>query len=201
MANAVYWGSRLYPGAASETDGIGPGISAILRAEDNRPLNRDPVGAKARIFASTSFLTLGVVVNALIGILIARTLARHLGVAGYGQYALAFVFLSFTGVLVNFGFDTILIRELAKDEKHANALLTAGIVLKLLFAAGAVGVGTLYVLSRGFPPAYTGPWPPCSSPISSPRSIPSRSPTRPACAGATWPSPRSAPSSWPWGSS
>ena len=119
-------------------------------------MNREPVGAKARIFASTSFLTLGVVVNALIGILIARTLARHLGVAGYGQYALAFVFLSFTGVLVNFGFDTILIRELAKDEKHANALLTAGIVLKLLFAAGAVGVGTLYVLSRGFPPAYTG---------------------------------------------
>ncbi len=56
-------------------------------------MNREPVGAKARIFASTSFLTLGVVVNALIGILIARTLARHLGVAGYGQYALAHRFI------------------------------------------------------------------------------------------------------------
>ncbi|MFQ5692446.1 MAG: flippase [Nitrospinota bacterium] len=110
---------------------------------------------KARIFSSTSLLTVGVVVNALIGIVIARALARYLGVAGYGQYALAFVYLNFTAVIANFGFDAILIREVSRSRENANVFLTAGIVLKLAFGAGAVLLGGLYVAFRGFAPGYT----------------------------------------------
>ncbi|MEE9276382.1 MAG: oligosaccharide flippase family protein, partial [bacterium] len=111
---------------------------------------------KPRIFSNTTLLALGVAVNALIGLYITRTLARYLGVAAYGQYALAFVYLNFSAVIANFGFDSILIREIARDKEGANVSVTAGIALKLAFATAAFLLGSLYVLSRGYSSAYAG---------------------------------------------
>jgi len=109
---------------------------------------------KPRIFSNTIWLAAGAAVNALIGLYITRALARYLGVGGYGQYALALVYLNFTAVIANFGFDAILIRDTARDQKNADALVTAGIVLKLAFAGVAVVVGGFYLLSREYPPGY-----------------------------------------------
>ena len=115
-----------------------------------------PSDTKSRIFSNTTLLALGVAVNALIGLYITRSLARYLGVAAYGQYALAFVYLNFSAVIMNFGFDSILIREVARDKEGANVSVTAGIALKLVFATAAFLLGSLYILSRGYSPAYAG---------------------------------------------
>ncbi|MBI1724656.1 MAG: flippase [Candidatus Tectomicrobia bacterium] len=109
---------------------------------------------KARIFSNTAWLTAGTIVNTLIGLYITRALARYLGVADYGLYTLAFVYLNFTAVIANFGFDPILLREAARDKEGTSALLTAGIVLKLLFAVPALAAGAAYLLARDFPPGY-----------------------------------------------
>ncbi|MEK6710733.1 MAG: flippase [Nitrospinota bacterium] len=109
---------------------------------------------KARIFSNTGWLAAGAAVNALIGLYITRALARYLGVADYGLYALAFVYLNFTAVIANFGFDAILIREVSRDKDQAEPLVTAAIALKLGFALLAVAGGSLYVAWRGFHPAY-----------------------------------------------
>ena len=109
---------------------------------------------KARIFSNTAWLTAGTAVNALIGLYITRALARYLGVADYGLYALAFVYLSFTAVIANFGFDAILLREAARDKENTSSIVTAGIVLKLVFAVPAVAAGAAYLLARDFPAGY-----------------------------------------------
>ncbi len=110
---------------------------------------------KPRIFTNALLLGIGVAVNALIGLYVTRALARYLGVAVYGQYALAFVYLNITAVIANFGFDAILIREISRKNEDANRLVTAGIALKLCFATAAALLGGAYILTRGFPPAYT----------------------------------------------
>jgi len=80
---------------------------------------------KARIFSNTALLTAGTLVNALIGLYITRALARYLGVADYGLYTLAFVYLNFTAVIANFGFDAILLREAARDKENTSSIVTA----------------------------------------------------------------------------
>ncbi|MDA0999772.1 MAG: flippase [bacterium] len=110
---------------------------------------------KPRIFSNSALLVLGVAVNALIGLYITRALARYLGVAFYGQFALAFVYLNFTAVIANFGFDTILLREVARNKDQSNPIVTAGIVLKLVFATAALLAGAAYLFSRDYDPAYT----------------------------------------------
>ncbi|MBI3127336.1 MAG: flippase [Candidatus Tectomicrobia bacterium] len=110
---------------------------------------------KARIFSNTAWLAAGTLVNALIGLYITRALARYLGVADYGLYALAFVYLNFTAVIANFGFDSILLREAARDKEGTDSIVSSGIVLKSAFAVPAVAAGALYLAGRDFPPAYT----------------------------------------------
>ena len=81
---------------------------------------------KPRIFTNALLLGIGVAVNALIGLYVTRALARYLGVAVYGRYALAFVYLNITAVIANFGFDAILIREISRKNEDANRLVTPG---------------------------------------------------------------------------
>lgn len=110
---------------------------------------------KPKIFSNSALLALGVIINGLIGLYITRALARYLDVALYGQFALAFVYLNFTAVIANFGFDTILLREVARHKDKSNPIVTAGIALKLVFATAALLAGGVYIFSRGFDPAYT----------------------------------------------
>lgn len=109
---------------------------------------------KARIFSNTAWLTAGTIVNTLIGLYITRALARYLGVADYGLYTLAFVYLNFTAVIANFGFDSILLREAARDKERTDSIVASGIVLKSAFAVPAVAAGALYLAGRDFPPSY-----------------------------------------------
>lgn len=81
-----------------------------------------------KIAYNTLIQIIGKVITTLLSIILIAYLTRYLGVFGYGQYTTVVVYLSFFGVLADFGFFSILVREIsAKPEKEteiANNLLT-----------------------------------------------------------------------------
>lgn len=83
----------------------------------------------------------------------AGLLARYLGKTGYGEYSLVFVYLYLSTVIAYFGFDAILLRELSKenDEKYQNRLLTAAVILKLIFSLFAISLTLLYLSFINYP--------------------------------------------------
>jgi O-antigen/teichoic acid export membrane protein len=84
----------------------------------------------------------GNVLTLLIGTLATQALttvallitARYLGVAGYGQYAATYALLAQTGVLLNFGLDTWLLRQGATSETAMTRGLGNAVVIKLLLS-------------------------------------------------------------------
>lgn len=70
----------------------------------------------------------GKILNLGITFVLVALLTRNLGVAGYGQFTLAFSIVTFFAVFADFGFFTILVRELSAEkhdqEKIANNILT-----------------------------------------------------------------------------
>lgn len=97
-----------------------------------------------RIVSNTAVQVGGSAVNTLLGLVVAGSLSRHLGVAGYGEYALVFVYLSFAGIVSSLGVDVILVREMsagaADDDERMSRLLSSAIVMKLGLALAAVAL-------------------------------------------------------------
>ncbi|MBM3135063.1 MAG: hypothetical protein FJZ89_07250, partial [Chloroflexi bacterium] len=91
--------------------------------------------------------------NRLIDMLFAMLVLRLLGPAGQGKYALAIAFIGYFDILTNFGLNTLLTREVAKDRSQANRYLANTTILRLLLWLGslpliAAGVG-LYMAFGG----------------------------------------------------
>jgi O-antigen/teichoic acid export membrane protein len=90
----------------------------------------------------------GKVVTTILSIVLIAYLTRYLGVFGYGQYSTAFIYLSFFGVIADFGFFSILVREISakpeNEEKIASNLLT----LRSLFALSVylISIGIAYFI-------------------------------------------------------
>lgn len=88
-----------------------------------------PAGKVAR---NTIILMLGQFVAqasmAIIGIFVARTFGQH----GYGQYTLAFSYVSLFGLIFSLGGDSIVIRNVARDPDRAWAMLTAAFRLRVI---------------------------------------------------------------------
>lgn len=90
---------------------------------------------KTRIFSNTAVQMLGLFVNVFTGLAITAMLARYLGTRGFGELNLALLYFSFAGVVVNFGYKAIIVRELSrkegKEERNINAIITSGFLLQL----------------------------------------------------------------------
>jgi O-antigen/teichoic acid export membrane protein len=96
----------------------------------------------ARIVSNTAVQVAGSSVNTLLGLVIAGTLSRHLGVAGYGEYALVLVYLAFAGIVSSLGVDVLLVREMSAvpedDAERVGRLVSSAIVMRLGLAVAAV---------------------------------------------------------------
>ncbi len=96
-------------------------------------------------------------VNTLVGLVITASLTRHLGVVGYGQYALVFVYLYFASVLATLGIDVILLRELAleerEDETATSRLVSSAVLLKLGLALAAIALMAAFLFGLKSYPA------------------------------------------------
>jgi O-antigen/teichoic acid export membrane protein len=86
-------------------------------------------------------------------------LARRLGEAGFGHYAWLAALVAIGNAATTFGTDTLIIRELARDEKTTPVLLGAALWLQLLLAAlwlmvagWLAGLGLLFIFSLALIP-------------------------------------------------
>ena len=76
---------------------------------------------------------------------------RKVGAVGMGQLQLAAALWGIVDIVVSFGMDTFLTKEIARAPEKVNELLSASVVLRmLLFIPGVVGLG-LYTKQAGYP--------------------------------------------------
>lgn len=94
-----------------------------------------------KIAFNTIVQVVGKIITAILSIILVAYLTRYLGIFGFGEYTTVYVYLSFWGVLADFGFFNILVREISKnpqnEEKIANNLLT----FRAFFAIGIYLLG------------------------------------------------------------
>lgn len=98
-------------------------------------------GITQKIAASSLWMVAGKAVATLLAFVVTATLTRALGVYAYGELTTAFAFLVFFGVIADFGFFQILVREIARrpDDRETitNHILTMRILFGLIVYAGA----------------------------------------------------------------
>lgn len=77
---------------------------------------------------------LGQVLTKAVSVIVVLYLARYLGKAGFGKFNLAFAYLLFFAIIIDFGIDQVVVRELAGDRERKNELIGNAIVVKMALA-------------------------------------------------------------------
>lgn len=95
-----------------------------------RSLFLDNLTAKQTIFKNTFWLMLAEGISRVLGFFLTILIARYLGAKGYGVFSFAFAFVALFGVLTDFGFNTLTIREVARDKKLARKYIDNALVIK-----------------------------------------------------------------------
>lgn len=85
-------------------------------------------------------------VNRVIDMAFAMLMLRLLGPIDASEYYYAVLLISWLDILTNFGLNTLITREVAKNRADANRYLNNGVVVRLLLWVGAVGVLALFLL-------------------------------------------------------
>lgn len=96
------------------------------------------------MFKNTFWLGISQFIQVALAAIIGIMLARYLGATEYGQYTFAISFTALFGVLIDFGFSTYLINEIARDKSKLNSYLGNILSLKILIIF--VFFAVLYIL-------------------------------------------------------
>jgi O-antigen/teichoic acid export membrane protein len=115
------------------------------------------VSATRKVAYNTIVQIIARAITTVISLLAITYLSRYLGVVGYGQYGLIFAYLSLFGVLVDFGFFLLQVREVSRRPQDESFIL--GNVMGLKIALGVVVFTVAYILARFLydnPIIYTG---------------------------------------------
>jgi len=87
-----------------------------------------------KYFKNTSWLLGEKVLRMFVGLFVGVWVARYLGPERYGLFSYVQSFVGLFTVLSTLGLDSIVVRELVKDDSHKEALLSTTFVLKLCAA-------------------------------------------------------------------
>ena len=91
-----------------------------------------------RYFANTSWLFAEKILRMVVGLLVGVWVARYLGPERYGLFSYAQSFVGLFTVVATLGLDSILVRELVKDESKRDILLGTAFRLKLIGASAVI---------------------------------------------------------------
>jgi len=105
-------------------------------------------GAAQRVTKNTITLIALSLVNKLIDMAFAMLMLRILGPADSGAYYLAVVVISWFDIFTNFGLNTLVTREVAKDRQHVNRYLTNTILLRMGLCGVSAPVLALFFMLR-----------------------------------------------------
>ncbi len=105
-----------------------------------------------RVAKNTVFLSIGQIVWTLFSIALLLFSARILGVEDFGYYTFAFAFVLLFSILTDFGFDNVVVRELARNPKLVGKYVQNLLAIKLLFSLVAFLAITAILLMWNLPP-------------------------------------------------
>ncbi|MDO8515514.1 MAG: flippase [bacterium] len=88
----------------------------------------------------------GKIISTTLGILITILLTHYLGRAGYGQYTFVLVFVTIFGVIGDWGFSLITIREASRNLEEAGKIIGNVLVIRLILALIAM-VASIVVIN------------------------------------------------------
>ena len=100
---------------------------------------------KSRIFRNASYLFVSQAVTWALSLLLAVIVPRHFGPEASGQFQVALSLWTITGILIGFGTDTIITREVARHPQRLNELVGSGMLLR--FGFHLVGFAILLVVT------------------------------------------------------
>ena len=105
-----------------------------------------------KVAFNTIVQIIGKGVTTIISLFLVAALTRYLGVAGYGEYTTIFAYLAFFGVLADFGFFWILVREIANPKTDINKAVSN--ILTLRTVVGVLIFALAYIIGL-FIPQYS----------------------------------------------
>ncbi|MGH7203971.1 MAG: oligosaccharide flippase family protein, partial [Candidatus Levyibacteriota bacterium] len=89
---------------------------------------------KQTIIKNTFWLMGGEAISKLMIFFVTIWTARYLGVDGYGKFSFAFSFTALFSILIDFGFNTLTVREIAKDKLLAKIYIGNLLSIKILLS-------------------------------------------------------------------
>jgi len=105
----------------------------------------------ARVAKNTGIVIAGDVIFRIISLFIIIYLARYLGTVGFGKYSFVFAYLAFFGIISDLGFQTILVREMARDESNASKLIGNAYVIRLILTMLAIVLSMVVITLMSYP--------------------------------------------------
>ena len=100
-----------------------------------------------KYFKNTSWLVVEKILRLVVGLFVGVWVARYLGPKQFGVFSYVQSFVALFTPIASFGLDSIIIRELVKDESRRDELIGTAFLLKLL---GALGVLVILVFAVKF---------------------------------------------------
>ena len=104
-----------------------------------------------RVARNTGIVIAGEVIFRLISLVVIIYLARYLGTVGFGKYSFVFAYLAFFNVITDLGLQTILVREMSRDESIAPKLIGNGSIIRLILTVFAVVLSMIVISFMSYP--------------------------------------------------
>lgn len=102
-----------------------------------------------RIAGNTLIQIIGRVITTATALVVVGALTRYLGVAGYGEYTTIFAYVSFFGVLADFGFFWIMLREISKEGADESRIVSNVLTLRTVLGLAVFALG--YLIAQVIP--------------------------------------------------
>src|SRR5690606_37702890 len=103
------------------------------------------MNAASTVMKNAAALSAGTIVSQVLRVIYVGLLARYVGAEGFGQITTATALVAIAILVVNFGFDTLMVRDIAADHEVASRYVTNVLFLRLLLTIGFVALLALLV--------------------------------------------------------
>jgi len=104
-----------------------------------------------RIAKNALVLFIAQAISIVLSLVMVIFLARFLLSEGYGQYSLVFSFVAIFAVFIDFGFNTLLTREIARNKKDLNTYLNNAFSIRLILSIIILFLIVLTINLMGYP--------------------------------------------------
>lgn len=98
-----------------------------------------------QVLKNTIWLTSASIISKGIAFFTVIIIARNLGIEQFGTYSLILTLIGFFTVFSNYGFDPLIIREIAQNPKNIHLYISNNIILKAIFSIVSFTVFLIFV--------------------------------------------------------